>query len=83
MKYAIIIEKGESNYSAYAPDVLGCIATGDTVEETIQLMKEALEFHFESMKEEGYPIPEPTTHCAYIKPAFQTAPLDFASATGT
>ncbi len=67
MKYVIVVEKAESNYSAYAPDVLGCIATGDTVEETIQAMKEALEFHFEGMKLGGEEIPKPTAQCFSVE----------------
>ena len=49
MKYLVIIEKSENNYSAYSPDVLGCVTTAKTVEETLSMMKEALEFHFEGM----------------------------------
>jgi len=59
MKYLIIIEKGENNYSAYSPDVSGCAATGKTVEETLQTMKQALEFHFEGLTEDGEEIPMP------------------------
>ena len=51
-KYTIIIEKAEENYSAYCPDLPGCIATGRTEEETIQRMKEAIEFHIEGLREE-------------------------------
>jgi len=67
MKYAIVIEKAESNYSAYAPDVPGCVAAGDTIEETVQLMKEALELHFEGMIEDGVVIPRPETAVEYIE----------------
>ena len=67
MKYAVIIEKAENNYSAYAPDIPGCIAVGDTLEETKQMIQEAIEFHLEGMREEGLPIPEPTTHTGYIE----------------
>jgi predicted RNase H-like HicB family nuclease len=59
MKYLVIIETGENNYSAYTPDVSGCIATGKTVEETLRNMKEALEFHLEGMIEDGEDIPLP------------------------
>jgi predicted RNase H-like HicB family nuclease len=58
-KYLVVIEKGETNYSAFSPDVLGCIATGGTVEETKSLIREALEFHIESMVESGEEIPQP------------------------
>lgn len=59
MKFLVIIEKGSKNYSAYSPDVLGCAATGKTVEKALQTMKEALEFHFEAMIEDGEEIPMP------------------------
>ncbi|MGI8689583.1 MAG: type II toxin-antitoxin system HicB family antitoxin [Thermomicrobiales bacterium] len=66
MRYAIIIEKAANNYSAYALDVPGCIATGATVEETVQQMREALASHFELMREDGDPVPEPETNVAYV-----------------
>jgi predicted RNase H-like HicB family nuclease len=68
MKYAIVIEKAPgSNYSAYVPDLPGCVATADTVEEIKQLMQEGIEFHLEGMMEDGDPIPEPTTQVEYIE----------------
>jgi predicted RNase H-like HicB family nuclease len=60
MQYAMIIEKGERNYSAYFPDLPGCIATGHTIEELKQRMREALELHLRGMREDGLPIPEPS-----------------------
>ncbi len=67
MKYAIVIEKvPNSNYGAYAPDVDGCIATGDSIEEVTRLMQEALAFHFKGMREDGQPIPEPTSQIGYV-----------------
>lgn len=60
-KYTIIIEKEKGNYSAYCPDLPGCIATGKTVEETVRRMKEAIEFHLAGLKEENIAIPEPST----------------------
>ena len=68
MKYAIVVSKAGSNYSAHAPDAPGCVAAGETLEETIQLMKESLEFHFEGMMEYGEPIPEPISQCFYVEP---------------
>ena len=66
MQYTVIIEKGESSYGAFVPDLPGCIAAGDTKEETLQLIKEAIEFHIEfhleGLKEDGKTIPEP--HCS-------------------
>ena len=58
-KYLIVIEKAKSNYSAYSPDVDGCIATGDTVERTLQNIKDALEFHIEGTVDAGEGIPHP------------------------
>lgn len=66
MRYAIIIEKGKRNCSAYAPDVPGCVAAAKTVEETKKLMKEALAFHFEGMMIDSEKIPEATSECAYV-----------------
>jgi predicted RNase H-like HicB family nuclease len=60
MQYAMIIEKGERNYSAYFPDLPGCIATGGTLDEVKQRMREALELHLRGMREDGLPIPEPS-----------------------
>jgi len=56
----MIIEKGERNYSAYFPDLPGCIATGATLDELKQRMQEALELHIRGMREDGLPIPEPS-----------------------
>ena len=59
MRYAVVIERAEHNYSAYVPDVDGCVATGDTVEEVTAQIAEALAFHFTGMAEDGDPIPLP------------------------
>lgn len=67
MKYAVIIEAGEQNYSAYVPDLPGCIATGQTLEEVKQVMREAIAFHLEGLRAEGLPIPEPTTLAEYVE----------------
>jgi predicted RNase H-like HicB family nuclease len=61
MKYLIIYEKTTTGYSAYAPDLPGCIVAGFSLEETAQLMRRAVELHLESMRADGDPIPEPTT----------------------
>lgn len=63
-RYLIVVESGEHNYSAYAPDVPGCIATGATVAETVQRMREALVLHLAGLAEDGLPIPEPTSIAA-------------------
>ena len=67
MRYAIVVEKAESNYSAYVPDLPGCVATGATVEEVEAQMREAIEFHLEGMREEGLPIPEPSSLVEYVE----------------
>ena len=65
-RYVIVIESGERNCSAYAPDLPGCIATGATVEETKRNMQEAIKAHLELMRETGDPIPEPTVDADYV-----------------
>ena len=60
MQYTILIEQGANNYSAFAPDFPGCVAAAATEEETIALMKEALEMHIEDMRVRGQPIPPPS-----------------------
>lgn len=67
MKFLIVIEKGETNYSAYSPDVSGCAATGKSVEETLENMREALKFHFEEIIESGEEIPAPKSLNFYIE----------------
>jgi len=67
MRYAIVIEKAESNFSAYVPDLPGCVATGKTIEETENLIREAIGFHLQGMKEDGLQIPEPRSHVEYVE----------------
>ena len=69
MKYAVVIEKAEGNYSAYVPDLPGCIATGSTVQEVESELREAIALHIEGMREDGTPVPEPTSKVEYIEPA--------------
>ncbi len=69
MRYAIVIENAGSNYSAYVPDLPGCVATGDTVEATEQAIREAIEFHLEGMREDGNPIPPPSSRVEYVEVA--------------
>ena len=69
MRYVMIIEKGERNYSAYLPDLPGCIVTGKTLKEIKQLMREAVELHLRGMREDGLPIPEPTSLVEYVEAA--------------
>jgi predicted RNase H-like HicB family nuclease len=67
LKYPIIIEKAENNYSAYSPDLPGCVSTGATIKETLKRMRDAIQFHLEEMKKEGLDIPEPSTKVGYIE----------------
>ena len=60
MKYTVIIEKGPTSYGAYLPDLPGCIAAGETRDEAISLITEAVKDHVELMIEHGDPVPEPT-----------------------
>lgn len=66
MKYAVIIEEGESSFGAYVPDLPGCVAVGETREEALQLIQEAIEFHLEGMKQEGQAIPDPVSSAEWI-----------------
>ena len=66
MRYAIVIEKAEKNYAAYVLDLLGCVATGETVEETEQQIREAIEIHLRGMREDGLPIPTPSSQVDYV-----------------
>ena len=69
MRYVMIIEPGERNYSAYLPDLPGCVATGKTIEELRERMREAIDLHLAGMREDGLPIPEPTTLADYVEAA--------------
>jgi predicted RNase H-like HicB family nuclease len=69
MKYLIVIEATETGYSAYSPDLPGCVSTGETRIAAEQNMREAIEFHLEGLKLEGMEIPQPSTTSAYIEVA--------------
>jgi predicted RNase H-like HicB family nuclease len=69
MKYAVVIEKGPESFSAYAPDLPGCAAAGETREEVVQLIQEAIEFHIQGMKEDGLAVPPPSSAVKYIEVA--------------
>ena len=66
MRYAVVIERAENNYSAYVPDLPGCVATGDTREEVEREIREAIAFHLDGLREDGLPVPEPRTLLAYV-----------------
>lgn len=69
MRYAIVLEKLEHNYSAYVPDLPGCVATGASLQETENLIREAIKFHLEGLLEEGLPLPEPKSVVEYMEVA--------------
>ena len=66
MKYMVIIEKGPSSWGAYVPDLPGCVAAGESRDEVVRLLKEAMEFHLEGLKANGDPIPLPSSEIEYI-----------------
>jgi len=67
MRYAIVVEKAENNYSAYVPDLPGCVATGQTVKEVEDEIREAIEFHIEGLREDGLAIPQPASIVEYLE----------------
>jgi len=69
MRYAIVIENAGGNYSAYVPDLPGCVATGATIAEAEQHIREAIEFHLEGLREDGIPIPQPSSRVDYVEVA--------------
>ena len=73
MRYAVVIEKGERNYSAYVPDLPGCVSVGDTLEEVKAEIREAIEFHLDGMREDGLPIPKPSSWADYVEVADRAA----------
>ena len=67
IRYAIVIEKAASNYAAYVPDLPGCVATGQTREETEQQIRQAIELHLRGMRGDRLPIPEPVSQVEYVE----------------
>ncbi len=67
MKFAVVIEKGASSFGAYVPDLPGCVAVGETREEALRLIREAIEFHLEGIKQEGEAVPEPHSETEYVE----------------
>lgn len=67
MRYGVVIERAEGNYSAFVPDLPGCIATGHTVAEVEQRIREAIQFHIEGLLEDGLEVPEPTAICELLE----------------
>ncbi len=67
MQYVVIVESGQNSYGAYVPDLPGCVAIATTKEEVLELIREAIELHLESMREEGISIPEPSSTIEYVQ----------------
>jgi predicted RNase H-like HicB family nuclease len=67
MRYAAVIEKGERNYSAYVPDLPGCVSVGDSLDEVKAEIRAAIEFHLEGMREDGSPFPKPSSRAEYVE----------------
>ncbi len=67
MRYAIVIENAGPNYSAYVPDLPGCVATGATLEEVEREIREAIEFHIEGLREDGVAVPPPSSAVRYVE----------------
>ena len=82
MKYLVVVEKTETGFSAYSPDVPGCVSRGWTEEETEANMKEAIEFHVDGLKQEGLPVPQPSTKSAYVEITARKTPLNPPLAKG-
>jgi predicted RNase H-like HicB family nuclease len=66
-RYAIVVERAERNYAAYVPDLPGCVATGETVEEVEKLLREAIALHVAGLREDGLPVPEPSSVVDYLE----------------
>ena len=67
MRYAVIIEEGENSFGAYVPDLPGCAAVAETKEELLRLIQEAIDFHIEGLREDGQPVPEPSSSVEYVE----------------
>lgn len=65
-EYLVVVEKAETNYAAYSPDLPGCAVTADSKEEALKLMREAIDLHIRGLREDGLPIPEPSTSAEYL-----------------
>ena len=67
MRYMVVVEKGETSYGAFVPDLLGCVAVGETEEEVVSLIGEAIQFHLEDLQSEGLPIPQPASFGKFVE----------------
>jgi predicted RNase H-like HicB family nuclease len=67
MKYAVVIEHGETSFGAHVPDLPGCVAVAETRDEVLKLIEEAIEFHIEGLREDGLPIPTPSSSVEFVE----------------
>lgn len=67
VRYVVILEQGENGFGAYVPDLPGCVAVGETKDEALRLIQEAIELHPESIRQEGLPLPEPSSSSEYVE----------------
>jgi predicted RNase H-like HicB family nuclease len=67
MRYAVIVEEGETSFGAYVPDLPGCVAVAETRAEVLQLIEEAIEFHIDGLRQDNQPIPEPSSSIEYVE----------------
>jgi predicted RNase H-like HicB family nuclease len=67
MRYMVVIERGETSWGAHVPDLPGCIAAGETREEVLKLIRDAIDFHIETLRKEGQPIPRPSSESEFVE----------------
>ncbi len=67
MRYMVVIERGERSWGAHVPDLPGCIAAGETRDEVLQLVREAIRFHIEGLEQDGVPVPAPSTESEFVE----------------
>ena len=67
MKYAVVVEEGKTSFGAHVPDLPGCVAVAETREEVLKLIQEAIEFHLEGLREDGQPIPPPSSSVEFVE----------------
>ena len=67
MRYMVVIERGETSWGAHVPDLPGCVAVGETREEVLQLIREAIEFHIDGLKDDGLPVPTPSSEGEFVE----------------
>ena len=67
MRYIVVIERGEKSWGAHVPDLPGCVAVGETRDEALQLIREAIDFHIEGLREDGLPVPAPSSEIEFVE----------------